>query len=253
MAIDLCGVVGDSTVCFHGERVLTPFVHLEGNIKTFFLLSVSALIADRVASSHAKFVKATLKVLQALLGRGLAAVDLVSGGASISSLVHDDSLVLLNLGLDLVELLHLLLHLSNGILVLLLQTDNGGFLLNLGLLEVASELGHLSLPLLVELHLSTGGAAGLTKTLTKVLQLTGEVRPLPLSLGSALSLGLEFLLHLLDPGLDLLDGLLDLGHEALLILELAQEARGVLLLALDGVLELLPGPLKLRHSLLENL
>lgn len=39
---------------------MTPFVHLEGNIKTFFLLSVSALIADRVASSHAKFVVVVL-------------------------------------------------------------------------------------------------------------------------------------------------------------------------------------------------
>merc|ERR1719468_1334267 len=46
---------------------------------------------------------------------------------------------------------------------------------------------------------------------------------------------------------------MDLGHEALLILKLAQEARCVLLLALDGILELLPGPLKLGHGLLENL
>merc|ERR1719515_460202 len=69
--------------------------------------------------------------------------------------------------------------------------------------------------------------------------------PLSLSLGSALSFGLELLLHLLNSGLDLLDSLLDLGHEALLIFELAQEPRCVLLLALDSVLELLPGPLEL--------
>merc|ERR1719445_2409249 len=191
----------------------------------------------------AEVVEGALDVSQAFLGRGLAAVNLVSGGTSISNLVHDDSLVLLNLGLDLVELLNLLLHLGKGILVLLLQADNCGLLLDLGLLEVAPQLSHLSLPLLVELNLSAGGAAGLTKTLTKVLQLTGKVRPLPLSLGSALSLSLKLLLHTFDPGLDLLDGLLDLGHEALLILKLAQEARGVLLLALDGVLKLLPGPL----------
>merc|ERR1740123_2772650 len=126
-------------------------------------------------------------------------VDLISGSASIRDLVHDDSLVLLNLALDLVELLNLLLHLSISILVLLLQADNGGLLLDLGLLEVAPELGHLSLPLLVKLNLGASGAAGLIQTLAQVLQLTGEVRPLPLSLGSTLSLGLELLLHLLDP------------------------------------------------------
>merc|ERR1719422_936171 len=167
--------------------------------------------------------------------------------------MHDDSLVLLNLGLNLVELLNLLLHLSIGILVLLLQTNNGGLLLDLGLLKVTPQLGHLSLPLLVELNLGTSGTAGLIQALAQVLQLTGKVRPLPLSLGSALSLSLKLLLHLLDPGLDLLDGLLDLGHEALLILKLGHEAGGVLLLALNGVLEFLPGPLKLRHSLLKNL
>merc|ERR1719336_3549149 len=69
----------------------------------------------------------------------------------------------------------------------------------------------------------------------------------------ALSLGLEFLLHLLNPGLDLLDGLLNLGHQGLLVLQLAQEARGVLLLALDGVLRLLLGPLQLGHGLLHDL
>merc|ERR1719468_266851 len=46
---------------------------------------------------------------------------------------------------------------------------------------------------------------------------------------------------------------MDLGHEALLVLKLAQEARCVLLLALDGILQLLPGPLELGHGLLENL
>merc|ERR1719468_995051 len=46
---------------------------------------------------------------------------------------------------------------------------------------------------------------------------------------------------------------MDLGHEALLILKLGHKARGVLLLALDGILQLLPGPLELGHGLLENL
>merc|ERR1719336_1023472 len=179
----------------------------------------------------AQVVEAGLEVSQALLSSSLAAVDLVSGGAGISNLVHDHGLVLLDLGLDLVELLDLLLHLSNGVLVLLLQTHNGGLLLDLGLLEVAAQLGHLGLSLFVQFNLSAGGAAGLVQTLAQALQLAGEVRPLPLGLGTALSLGFKFLLHLLNPGLDLLDGLLNLGHEGLLVLQLAHQARGILLLA----------------------
>merc|ERR1712079_833707 len=170
-----------------------------------------------------------------------------------SNLMHDLSLVLLDLGLHLVELLNLFLHLSIGILVLLLKTHDGGLLLDLGLLEVAAQLGHFSLSLLVKLNLGTGGATGLVQTLTKILELTGEVRPLPLGLGTALPLSLELLLHLLNPGLDLLDGLLDLGHEGLLVLQLAHQARGVLLLAANGILQLLPGPLKLRDGLLQDL
>merc|ERR1719422_2486643 len=64
---------------------------------------------------------------------------------------------LLNLGLDLVQLLNLLLHLGVGILVLLLRSNNGGLLLDLGLLQVSSQLGDFSLSLLVELNLGAGG------------------------------------------------------------------------------------------------
>merc|ERR1719336_3771206 len=201
----------------------------------------------------AQLIEVALEVPQVLLSGSLAAVDLISGSTGISNLVHDLSLVLLDLGLHLVELLNLLLHLSIGILVLLLKTHNGGLLLDLGLLEVAAQLGHLSLSLLAKLNLGTGGTAGLVQTLTKILELTGEVRPLPLSLGTSLPLSLKLLLHLLNPGLDLLDGLLDLGHQGLLVLELAHQARGILLLAANGILQLLPGPLKLRDGLLQDL
>merc|ERR1719384_552021 len=186
-----------------------------------------------------KVVESSLQVLEVLLGGGLAAVDLVSGGAGISDLVHDLSLVLLNLGLDLVELFNLLLHFSISILVLLLQTDNGGLLLDLGLLQVPPQLGHLGLSLLVKLNLGTGSTASLVQPLTEVLQLSGQVGPLSLGLGSALSLSLQLLLHLLNPGLHLLDGLLDLGDQGLLVLQLAHQGGAVLLLALDGALQLL--------------
>merc|ERR1719394_242319 len=198
-------------------------------------------------------IESSLKVSQVLLSRGLATVDLISGGASISNLVHDDSLVLLNLGLDLVQLLDLLLHLGNGILVLLLQSNNGGLLLDLGLLQVSPQLGDLSLSLLVQLNLGTGGSGGLVETLTEVLQLTSEVRSLALSLGSALSLSLKFLLHLFNSGLNLLDGLLDLGNQGLFILQLAHQTRSILLLALDGIFKFLSGSLQFRDSFLHDL
>merc|ERR1712117_805559 len=200
-----------------------------------------------------QIIEVTLKVLQALLSRSLASVDLISGSTGISNLMHDDSLVLLNLGLDLVELLNLLLHLSIGILVLLLQSNNGGFLLDLGLLKISSELGDLSLSLLVKLNLSSSGSTGFIKSLTKVLKLTGQIRSLSLSLGSSLSLSLKFFLHLLNSCLNLLDCLLDLSNKRLFILHLAHESRSIPLLALDGILKLLSGSLKLRDSLLHNL
>merc|ERR1719192_644818 len=170
----------------------------------------------------------------------------------ISDLVHDLSLVLLDLGLDLIELFNLLLHLSGGVGVLLLQADNGGLLLDLGLLQVPPQLAHLGLPLLVKLNLCTGSTASLVQPLPEVLQLPGQVGPLSLRLGSALSLSLQLLLHLLDPGLDLLDGLLDLGHQGLLVLQLTHQGAAVLLLALDGALQLLPGPLQLGDGLLHD-
>merc|ERR1711963_973045 len=107
---------------------------------------------------------------------------------------------------------------------------------SIGTLQVALQIQNISLQLLlVQLNLGTGGSGGLTKTLTEVLQFTSEVRSLALSLGSALSLSLKFLLHLLNSGLNLLDGLLDLGNQGLFILQLAHQSRGILLLALDGI------------------
>merc|ERR1719443_1164107 len=62
-----------------------------------------------------------------------------------------------------------------------------------------------------------------------------------------------FLLSFSMLALDLLDGLLDLGNQGLFILQLAHQTRGILLLALDGILEFLSGSLKLRNSFLHNL
>merc|ERR1719333_1249734 len=86
-----------------------------------------------------------------------------------------------------------------------------------------------------------------------VLKLASQVGPLALGLGASLPLGLELLLELLDMGLVLLDALLDLGNQALLVIKLGEEDAGVLLLALDGGLELLLGPLLVGDGLLGDL
>ena len=148
-------------------------------------------------------------------------VDLVDGSTGIGDLAHDEGLVLLNLVLHLVDLLNLLGHLSNGVLVLLLEADKSGLLLDVGLLELAAELGHLSLTLLVQLNLGRGGSSGLSEALSHVLKTASQVGPLALGLGASLPLGLQLLLELLDMGLVLLDALLDLGNQALLLIKLA--------------------------------
>jgi len=157
------------------------------------------------------------------------------------------------LGLELVELVDLFAHLSNGIVVLLAEVGEGGLVLDVGLLEVAAELGQLSLAFLVELNLGRGGTASLLQTLTDLLKFAGEVGALLLGLGAGLALSLDFLLELLDAGLQLLDLLVELGDQGLLVLELGGDGRDFLVLALDGLLELLLVALEVGHGLLGQL
>merc|ERR1719400_1019991 len=107
--------------------------------------------------------------------------------------------------------------------------------------------------LLVQLNLGRGGSRGLSETLSHVLKLASQVGPLALGLGASLPLGLQLLLELLNMSLVLLDGILDLGNQALLVVKLGEEDAGVLLLALDGGLELLLGPLLVGNGLLGDL
>merc|ERR1712240_701681 len=168
------------------------------------------------------------------VSRGLSPHHLVSGSTGICDLVHDEHLVLLNLGLHLAQGVDLLGHLSSGVSLLPLQVGEDGLLLDVGLLHVLAQLVHFGLALLVELHLGGGGTAGLIKTLTKLVDLPGKVRPLPLGLGAGLAISLKLLLHGLDATLDLLDSLLGLGNQVLLIVELGSKLGVVLLLVGDG-------------------
>merc|ERR1719474_1939835 len=187
------------------------------------------------------------------VGGGLGPHHLISGSAGISDLIHDEHLVLLNLGLHLAQGVDLLSHLSSGVSLLPLQVGEDGLLLDVGLLNVLAQLVHFRLPLLVELHLGGGGTAGLVKTLTKLVNLPGKVGPLPLCLGTSLALGLQLLLHGLNTALDLLDSLLGLGNQVLLIVELGSKLVVVLLLVGDGDLNVTLGPLQLNNAILSHL
>merc|ERR550539_1907401 len=125
----------------------------------------------------------------------------------------------------------------------------GGLLLDVCLLQIAAKLGNLSLTLLVQFNLGRGGARGLSKTLSHVLELASKIGSLPLGLGASLPLRFQ----LFNMSLVLLDALLDLSDQALFVIELGKEDTGVLLLALNAGFKLLLGPLLVRNRLLGDL
>merc|ERR1719381_294364 len=89
--------------------------------------------------------------------------------------------------------------------------------------------------------------------LTQLVDLPGQVGPLPLGLGTSLALSLEFLLHVLDAALDLLDSLLGLGNQVLLVVKLGSKLGVVLLLVADGDLNVPLAALKLNNAILGHL
>ena len=157
------------------------------------------------------------------------------------------------LGLHLVELVDLLAHLGDGIVVLLAKVSQGGLMLDVGLLEIAAEFRELSLALLVQLDLSGGGTTGFFQALAKLFELAGQVGTLLFGLGASLALGFELFLELFDAGLQFLDLLLQLVHQGLFILQLGVEGSDFLVLAGNGLLQLLLVALQVSDSLLGQL
>merc|ERR1719347_2119857 len=218
------------------------------------------LVGGKVTKSQVGIVNLLVDGVEGLqhllvghVGGGLSPHHLISGSAGVSDLVHDENLVLLDLGLHFSESINLLSHLSTGISLLPLQVGEDGFLLDVGFFHILAQFVHLCLPLLVELHLGSSGAAGLIQALTELVDLPGQVRPLPLGLGTCLTLSLEFLLHGLNAALNLLDSLLGLGDQVLLVVKLGSKLMVVLLLVADGDLEVPLGALQLNHAILSHL
>merc|ERR1712012_309536 len=183
-------------------------------------------------------IESLKQILVGLVSGSLASANLISGGPGISDLSHDGLLVLVNLSLHLLQGVSLLLHLEDRVSLLSLQVAEDRLAGNVGLLHVLAELDDLRLTLLVELNLGDSGAAGLVVSGSKLLDLTGEVRSLALSLSTGLTLGLKLLLCSLNTGLELLDVLLGLGHQGLFIIKLCRQHVDILLLGSNGVLNI---------------
>merc|ERR1719454_1935931 len=145
-------------------------------------------------------------------------------------------LFFLELLLDPLEVIDNLGEFADLVSLLLPQVGEGRLVRQVSLLEVPPELGHLSLPPLVELDLGSGGTGRLLKPLGQLLELPRDLGPLLLDLGPGSPLGLKLLLELLNPGLELLDLLLELSDQGLFVLEPGGELVVFELLLLDLLL-----------------
>merc|ERR1719435_388521 len=170
------------------------------------VLSLKALLGGRQLGDHAGVLlnldgavgQLELELLGELLGGGLGLNDAIVLLGKVQQLAGETLLLLLQVVLQLLELIDLVTHLTNSILVLLAESGGGGLLVEVGLLEIAAETRQLLLSLLVELDLSGGGATGLVEALGKLVQFLGQVGSLLLDLSAGLTLGFELLLDLFD-------------------------------------------------------
>merc|ERR1719249_132598 len=232
------------------------------------VLGLEALFGGGKLGDHASMLldldgavgQLELELLGKLLGGGLGLDDAVVLLGEVQQLAGKTLLLLLQVVLELLELIDLVAHLADGILVLLAEGGGGGLLVEVGLLEVAAKTRQLLLSLLVELNLSGGGATGLVEALGELVQFLGQVGSLLLDLCASLTLGFELLLDLLDAGGELLDLLAGLVDGGLLVFELGDEGSVLEVLALGGlvhvaldalqvVLELVQGGLELSLDL----
>ena len=65
-------------------------------------------------------------------------------------------------------------------------------MLDVGVLHALVQLRDFILPLLLQLHLGVGGSASLVQPVSKVFNLPGKVRSLPLGLGTRLTFSFKF-------------------------------------------------------------
>merc|ERR1719177_56555 len=147
------------------------------------ILGLKTLLGRRQFGDHAGVLlnldgavgQLELELLGELLGGGLSLDNAIMLLGKVEKLAGKTLLFLLQVVLQLLELIDLVAHLTNGILVLLAESGGGGLLVEVGLLEIAAKTSQFLLSLLVQLNLSGGGATGLVELLGELGQFTGEI------------------------------------------------------------------------------
>merc|ERR1712012_116459 len=196
---------------------------------------------------------AALAHLDVLLHVGALSHGLLKTSSGLSQVSLHTSLVLLRLGLVLVDGVDLLAQLRHAVVVLLSESSQSSLVSNVGLLQVALQLGQLRLALLVELNLESSVGSSLLQTSANVLQVTRQQSPVLLSLGAVATLHIDLLIQLINTNLQLLHLLGVLGGQGLLVLDLGSNGGNLLLLALDSLREFSVDSLQVRDSLLGQL
>merc|ERR1719461_1175460 len=195
----------------------------------------------------------SLSHLAVLLHVGSIAHGLLKTRSGLLQVSLHTGLVLLGLGLVLVDGVDLLSELRHAVVVLLSEGSKSSFMGDVGLLEIALDLGELSLSLLVELNLGGSVGSSLFKAGSNILEVTGEESPILLSLGAVGTLNGDFLIELINTGLELLDLLGVLGSKSLFVLDLGSNRGDLLLLALDGLGEFSIDSLQIGDGFLSEL
>merc|ERR1719461_464608 len=119
----------------------------------------------------------SLSHLAVLLHVGSIAHGLLKTRSGLLQVSLHTGLVLLGLGLVLVDGVDLLSELRHAVVVLLSEGSKSSFMGDVGLLEIALDLGELSLSLLVELNLGGSVGSSLFKAGSNILEVTGEESP----------------------------------------------------------------------------
>merc|ERR1712012_1209548 len=196
---------------------------------------------------------AALAHLDVLLHVGALSHGLLKTSSGLSQVSLHASLVLLRIGLVLVDGVDLLAQLRHAVVVLLSESGQSSLVSNVGLLQVALQLGQLRLALLVELNLESSVGSSLLQTGANVLQVTRQQSSVLLSLGAVTTLHIDLLIQLIHTNLQLLHLLGVLGSQGLLVLDLGSNGGNLLLLALDSLIEFSIDSLQVRDSLLSQL
>merc|ERR1719187_2445909 len=148
--------------------------------------------------------------LVGLLCGGLISGKGIHSRLGLFSISLKKVLLLLNLSLHLSEVVNLVGHFSNSIVVLLAKSSKSIFMVDLALFVFTADLGVFGIALLAELQLGIGGTTGLLKALIQIVQFLSNHFLGLLGLGASLALKLNLRLKLFNLGLHFL-GLLGLG------------------------------------------